>query len=93
MTRIGPLGARRRHAHPMQSEMDRRFWPDHGAVFDVDEFNLGARRRRGGSSLRRGLWKGGRREKKAPYECDRAPSHSPHRRSPMILARCAVIFP
>ena len=42
VTRVGPLGSRRRDAHAMQPEMDRGFWPDDGAVLNVDEFNLGA---------------------------------------------------
>ena len=41
---------------------------------------------RRGSPLRSCLWKGGDREKKARYDRDRRPSHSLHRRSPMILA-------
>src|SRR5580693_9394892 len=92
MTRIGPLRARRRDAHAMQAEMDRGFWPDDGAVLDVDEFNLGARRGWRGSALSGGLRKGGASEKKARYDRDRRPSRSPHRRSPMILARCPRDF-
>ena len=88
VTRVGSLGARRRDAHPMQPEMDRRFWPDDGAVLDVDEFNLGAGRGGRRPSLRGGLRKGGGREKKAHNDRDRRPSRPPHGRSPMILALC-----
>ena len=55
MTRVGPLGSRRRNAHSVQAEMDRRFRADDGAVLDVDEFNLGAGRGRGRPSLGGGL--------------------------------------
>src|ERR1700722_10562928 len=91
VTRVGPLRARRRDAHPMQPEMDGRFWADDGAILDIDEFNLGARWGWRGSALRGGLRKGGASEKKARYDRDRRPSRPPHGRSPMILALCPVI--
>src|ERR1700722_20813063 len=69
------------------------FWPDDGAVLDVDEFNLGAGRGRGRSSLSGSLRKGWAGKKKARQDCDRRPSRSPYRRSPMILAGCPVISP
>src|ERR1700722_19405395 len=84
--RVGPLRSRRRNAHPMQAEMDCRFWSDDGAVLDVDEFNLGAGGGGCWSSLRGGLREGGGRKTKAHNYCDRRPSRPPHGRSPMILA-------
>src|ERR1700722_11894088 len=92
VTRVGPLGSRRGDAHAMQPKMDRGFWPNDGAVLDVDEFNLGARRGRGGSALSGGLWKGRASEKKARHDRDRRPSRPPHRRSPRFW-RSAPRFP
>ena len=59
MTGVGSLRPGRRHAHPMQPEVNRRFWTDDGAILEIDEFNFGAGRGRGGASLRGGLRKGG----------------------------------
>jgi hypothetical protein len=69
----------------MQPEMDCRFWTDNRAVLEVDEFNLGAGRGWGGSSLGGGLRKGGRREEKADNDRNRPPSHPPHDQSPLIF--------
>ena len=65
MTGVGPLRSGRRDAHPMQAEMNRGLRADDRAVLEVDEFNLGAGRGWGRSSLGRGLRKGGGGEEKA----------------------------
>src|ERR1700692_4517919 len=69
----------------MQPEMDSRFRTDDGAVLKVDEFNLGAGRGWGGSSLGGGLREGGRREEKGANDRNRPPSHPPHDQSPLVF--------